>query len=235
MPAPSAAWNFESTSSPQADTVGALSLSAASTSATNAGIFALAANKAGTPNKALQATQGAGGGYNYWRITCTGGSLGAAADAAVFPTAAITVEAMVRLNTLPVGTQSGNTTLVRRQNATSGFALYVNKDTGVAGFAINDKLVEGASALAANTWYHLVGTYDGANVRLYIDGVEVSASPVAQTGVLIAPTTSCDFKIGGEATSASGNTRNLTGIIDDVRIYGSALSAAQVGARFATY
>ena len=36
-----------------------------------------------------------------------------------------------------------------------------------------DKGSSGAAATAANAWTHLAATYDGANVRIYVNGVHV--------------------------------------------------------------
>src|SRR5581483_2482078 len=74
--------------------------------------------------------------------------------------------------------------------------------------------------LSENAWTHLVGTYDGTTVRLYVNGVNVSS--VART---IDLTTSTDpVEIG--AASLYGEF--FEGIIDEVRIYNVALTPTQV-------
>jgi len=77
--------------------------------------------------------------------------------------------------------------------------------------------------LSLDTWYHLVGTWDGAIQRLYLDGIEVDSD--AQSGTLIDATE--NFAIG-----AISSTNVLSGFfdgqIDDVFVLGKALSADEV-------
>src|SRR6059036_1274181 len=76
------------------------------------------------------------------------------------------------------------------------------------------------SALSLNTWSHLAATYDGAMMRLYVNGVQVASR--AQTGTM---TTSSDaLSIGGNTFSG----QNWTGLIDEVRIYSRALSPSEI-------
>ena len=74
------------------------------------------------------------------------------------------------------------------------------------------------SALTVDSWAHLAATYDGANVRLYVNGVQVGIS--AQTGTI--GTTTTPLWIGG--------SQYLSGVIDEVRIYNVALTQAQIQA-----
>jgi hypothetical protein len=76
------------------------------------------------------------------------------------------------------------------------------------------------SLLSTNKWYHIVGTYDGTVMKLYIDGaLDNSRSYVG--GI---PTSDDDLIIGGYySTDFLSNSK-----IDDVRIYNRALSAAEV-------
>jgi hypothetical protein len=80
----------------------------------------------------------------------------------------------------------------------------------------------GPAALAANTWSHLAATYDGATVRLYVNGVQVASR--AQTGNIA--TSSNPLQIGGDTDYG----QYFSGIIDDVRVYNRALSASEIQA-----
>jgi len=77
-------------------------------------------------------------------------------------------------------------------------------------------------SLPVNTWTHLAGTYDGATMKVYTNGV--LAASVAQTGT-IAPSTDGLF-IGGNPYYG----HNFIGTIDEVRIYSRALSVGEVQA-----
>src|SRR3989339_1013382 len=81
-------------------------------------------------------------------------------------------------------------------------------------------------------WHHLVGTYDangGAyNMRLYQDSILVASITV--TGTL---TNNIDTNAAALFIGAGGTTSNrFDGVIDEVRIYNSALNVEEVVARF---
>ncbi len=84
----------------------------------------------------------------------------------------------------------------------------------------SDYSAEGASALPANTWSYLAGTYDGSKLRLYVNGALVSTTSVSGT---MTSSTSV-LRIGGD--SIWGEYFN--GLIDEVRIYNRALSASEI-------
>ena len=89
--------------------------------------------------------------------------------------------------------------------------------------AAGTKTVCSAVPVAASTWTHLSMTYDGANLRLYKNGIQ--AAVTAATGTVTAGTGS--FDIG-----ASQFGEYFMGAIDDARVYNRALSAAEVLALF---
>jgi len=73
---------------------------------------------------------------------------------------------------------------------------------------------------APNTWYHFVGVYDGAQMRVYINNSEIGA-PLAKTGTI--DSSSTDLLIGNRGLNY------FNGIIDDVRVYERALSVSEIG------
>jgi hypothetical protein len=85
-----------------------------------------------------------------------------------------------------------------------------------------DVLVYGTTALTANAWTHVGITYDGAALRLYVNGVQVST--VARTGAIASSTN--PLQIGGDSLYG----QYFQGLIDEVRVYNVALTAAQLQA-----
>lgn len=73
-------------------------------------------------------------------------------------------------------------------------------------------------------WMHLAATYDGATMKLYVNGVLDSSQPRA--GAL--PTNALAVALGAQSTGEPG--RFLDGAIDDARIYGYALDAGEIAA-----
>jgi hypothetical protein len=76
--------------------------------------------------------------------------------------------------------------------------------------------------LVTNNWYYVAGTYDGAYARLYINGN--FNNQAAGTGSI--STSALPLTIGG------GSGINFNGLLDDVRIYNRALSAAEIQALY---
>ena len=78
-------------------------------------------------------------------------------------------------------------------------------------------------------WMHLVGTYDGAVLRLYVNGVEQFAVPHSGT---IRPD-STGITIGSSHNDAAHTPIDLlNGSVDEVRIHQGALTAAEVVALY---
>ena len=88
--------------------------------------------------------------------------------------------------------------------------------------------INGNIEVPATEWHHVVGTYDGAHIRLYVDGVEDQQSTVAYSGGII---TNNEPVYIGENAEKPGLGWN--GLIDDVRIYSYALSEAEIKALYA--
>jgi predicted outer membrane repeat protein len=83
--------------------------------------------------------------------------------------------------------------------------------------------VNGTTVVGLDEWHHVCGTYDGEYIRLYVDGVEDPASPIAYNGGI----TTNDYPVYiGE--NAEITDREWSGMIDDVRFYNYALSAEEV-------
>ncbi|PWK49836.1 LamG domain-containing protein [Silicimonas algicola] len=79
-----------------------------------------------------------------------------------------------------------------------------------------------------NRWIHLAATYDGEMARLYADGQEVCALPFS--GII--SFSDRPLTIGGYLDKNGSIVDEITGRIDDVRLYNRPLSADEVRAYF---
>lgn len=75
------------------------------------------------------------------------------------------------------------------------------------------------TALNANTWYHVAATYDGAAMKIYINGV-LDASK-SQTGSV---SSNGAFSVG----YLYNTSRNFNGKVDEVRVWKRALSQTEI-------
>jgi hypothetical protein len=77
----------------------------------------------------------------------------------------------------------------------------------------------------ANTWYHLVGQYDGAagNGYVYVNGVQVKSAPVAG----LANNGAATFNIGDRGDGAP-----FAGRVDEVAVYSGVLPASRIAAHY---
>jgi hypothetical protein len=83
--------------------------------------------------------------------------------------------------------------------------------------------INGNTTVGLEEWHHVAGTYDGADISLYLDGeLDGTVSTTSSIGVNTA-----NVYIG-ENPEAAG--RHWDGFIDDVRIYNRALSQAEIAA-----
>jgi len=86
-----------------------------------------------------------------------------------------------------------------------------------------DTLIATSGVITENKWIHIAAVYDGATMKLYNDGVEVGSTP--KTGSIDIDN-SVSTWIGGNPPSAT--VRPWDGQIDDVKVYGRALTSAEV-------
>lgn len=137
------------------------------------------------------------------------------------------------INNLPA-TNAAKTLSLRifRRNSTTGVPLslggytpndiYFRGDGGIYRFA--DNLIVAPNIQPSNNaWTHIVYTFDGANNKLYLNGVPNGSSVVANDA---GATKLCN--IGKRVKREIGFEYPFNGLIDDVRIYNRALSGAEV-------
>jgi Concanavalin A-like lectin/glucanases superfamily len=82
-----------------------------------------------------------------------------------------------------------------------------------------------ANALTIGTWQHVAATFDGATMKIYVNGVASASLPVAGT---IDPVLN-PIVIGQNVATT---TYDWDGLIDEVSLYNRALTAAEIQAIF---
>jgi len=80
-----------------------------------------------------------------------------------------------------------------------------------------------SSVLTAG-WHHIVAVWDGASVKIYVEGVDDSKEAI-ENGTVTTITTIANIKIGLDTTSAA---HYFNGLIDEVRIWDKALQPEDI-------
>ena len=140
-------------------------------------------------------------------------------------TSAMSLEAWV----YPAASQSGWRAVVQKE--ADSYLLSASSHVGdlrpATGVTVNGSVPNafGPTALPVGAWTHLAVTYDGAALRLFVNGMQAASTPVSGN---ITPTAN-PLWIGGN--SPYGEYFN--GRIDEVRVYRVALSQAEIQADMA--
>ncbi len=135
--------------------------------------------------------------------------------------AAMTLEAWINPSAAAVGVPSWQV-LIYKGSDNYVLALPYGSTAPTAGGTVGGGLaiVTSPNALPANTWTHVAVTYDGAMVRLFVNGTQVDSQ--AASGLI--GTASTPLEIGGSLVDSGA----FAGLIDDVRVYNTALTPAQI-------
>ncbi len=83
-------------------------------------------------------------------------------------------------------------------------------------------LTEGVCVLSVDAWHHIVMTYDGSIIKVYIDGVP-DGEGTEKSGDM--PVTASDLMIG---FGTPGADHHFNGLIDEVMIFSRALSQVEI-------
>ena len=124
--------------------------------------------------------------------------------------------------------ESTNYPVIAGKTDTAGngqYALRVDPDNHLAmwGYVSSDVVAEATGSNPLNVWEFVVGTYDGSNLRLYINGVFNSNAPL--TGSLTLPSPA-NVIIGADNNGQSA--RYFPGQIAGVQIYSTVLTSSQI-------
>jgi hypothetical protein len=162
--------------------------------------------------------------------TTTSDFIGIPANAALDITGAVTLECWYKPASL--ATPAYLMTKGKDDDTHASYGVYVNA-LGVVTFSRTEiaTIAVSLSSLSVGTWYHLACTTDGVNANIYLNGAvnKTTASAV------VAQATVKDYRIGGvvENGTTNGTFFPMLGTIDEVAIYNTALSAAQISAHYA--
>jgi hypothetical protein len=145
--------------------------------------------------------------------------------------AAITAEAWI----YPTG-KNGEQSILEKRN-TGGFNLAVSGAAGVYDVwanvcdpSNNQTYAKVWTAINANTWTHVAMTYDGSNVKLYLNGVMAASS---QTVTAVNITGSSDPLKIGKGNVWMGSYFWFQGSIDDVAVFNHAKTVDEIAVDYA--
>jgi len=86
-------------------------------------------------------------------------------------------------------------------------------------------IVSDDNALVLDTWQHVVGSFDGYRMRLFVNGVQIADSLFVGT---LVPGTNFNACIGRLSDFGAFETRYFKGKIDEVRVWNRALSQEEI-------
>jgi hypothetical protein len=149
------------------------------------------------------------------------------------PTSQITLSAWIK--TTPGG--DNNQRVIDRSNTTvtapfSDYALEVRSGTGLLKGALEMDIggvgyfLNTTSDITDNVWHHLVGTYDGSNLNVYLDGLPDGSMPA--TGSI----TDRGMPMYLGRYGADPTIVRYGGVMDEVAVYDRALTPAEVQALY---
>lgn len=142
-------------------------------------------------------------------------------------TSAWTIE--VWFNSTNFNPTNGSNHIFGAYDGTNGYRAYVTSGGGLGA----QRKTSGAddwlstTTLSTSTTYHLVVTYDGSNIRGYINGSLDATGAVASSRSLTAASTNAFI------SSTYSGVGAMVGRLDNVAVYNTALSAATVADHYA--
>jgi hypothetical protein len=173
---------------------------------------------AGTINGAIWTTQGRYG--NALSFDGVSNTVRVPASSSLNVTAALTMSAWIQ----PSATQSGWRTIMQRE--VDSYFLNASNDAGPlrpsggATFSGTTDWVAGPTANPVGVWTHVALTFDGATIRLYINGTQVATK--ARAGAV--HTSPNPLWFGGNQPFGE----HFNGLIDEARVYNRALTQGEI-------
>ncbi len=135
----------------------------------------------------------------------------------------ITLEAYVNFNFFGATPAQGN--IINKDNISDNGYMLRAGGNGVVNFVIGNsgwnELFTPENTISINQWYHIAGVYDGINLKIYVDGIEVASQPLS---VNIGNVTS-NVNLGKDPYFSD---RYIDASLEDVRIWNIARTAEQI-------
>jgi hypothetical protein len=143
---------------------------------------------------------------------------------------AVTVSAWVRRSGSPGGYKYivGKGALACQS---ASYGLYTGPGGGLVFYVADgtdfSRSPDAGTAVWDGAWHHIAGTFDGASVRLFVDGAEIAAGTPRTMPITYTSQTATDLLLGDYAGCGG---LAFEGAVDEPKIWGRALSAAEVAA-----
>lgn len=157
------------------------------------------------------------------RLDGLGGYVDCGNDPLFDITSSITVACWIKFDAQSRSSQAivtkGNTTWRLQRNGSQHSVEFAC--TGVDVVGTSSSTIDGVTDVSDGQWHHVASVYDGNRMYLYVDGVLDNSKDA--TGLI--DTNTYPVLIG---ENAERNQRWWDGLVDDVRIYDNALSAAEI-------
>jgi hypothetical protein len=138
--------------------------------------------------------------------------------------APFTIEAWLRLDTLPTGSGQFAIASWGPRETNRQVSLVVRPNNVLAFSFYHADLAWTALTNLVGGWHHIAATYDGVNRRLFVDGSPLGNDTPGAT--LAVPEGTDVINIG----AASGGAEFFDGLLAEVRIFGKARSAEEIRA-----
>lgn len=138
-------------------------------------------------------------------------------------TTGMTLEAWVKPTS---NTSTWNTIIMKESTGNLAYTIYSRGDSqnvphGYIYAGGSEREVKDTTALTLNVWTHIALTYNGSQLKMYING----ATPIVTSYSGSIATSSGQLSIGGNSVWPG---EIFSGVIDDVRIYNTALTQSEI-------
>jgi Concanavalin A-like lectin/glucanases superfamily len=170
---------------------------------------------------------------NNWSLAASGSGMVAPNDIDFKQTEPFSLEAWARISRIDSTYRHLFNKEIPNKSPREQFGLYVT-NSGSDGIAferfVGDEkrfVRTGIFTPIASKWYHIVATYDGIQIRLYLDGYLVSTATDTRSQAAKTTTPLC---VGTKFLN--DRSQQWPGNVDEVAIYKYALSAGKVGEHY---